>query len=102
MRITYDLFDARFEWDSEKAESNFKHHKVTFEEAAEVFFDADHLAGDASEDLTEYREYFIGVTFRTRLLLVVHTERRAATRIISACPASKAEATAYENSKRRV
>lgn len=29
----------RFEWDFEKAEINFKKHKVSFEEAESVFYD---------------------------------------------------------------
>jgi hypothetical protein len=33
-----------FEWDSEKAQSNFAKHGVTFEEAAEVFLDILHLS----------------------------------------------------------
>jgi len=29
----------RFEWDFEKAEINFKKHKVSFEEAESIFYD---------------------------------------------------------------
>ena len=29
----------QFEWDVDKAEKNFKKHKITFEEASSVFYD---------------------------------------------------------------
>ena len=29
----------RFEWDKEKAKSNLKKHKITFEEAVTIFYD---------------------------------------------------------------
>jgi len=40
MDITYQLQGVEFEWDEEKARSNIANHGVTFEEAAEVFFDS--------------------------------------------------------------
>jgi uncharacterized DUF497 family protein len=39
MDIIYQLQGVEFEWDAEKARSNIANHGVTFEEAAEVFFD---------------------------------------------------------------
>ena len=39
MDITYQLQGVEFVWDEEKARSNIANHGVTFEEAAEVFFD---------------------------------------------------------------
>jgi uncharacterized DUF497 family protein len=39
MDITYRLQGVTFEWDEEKARTNVEKHGVTFEEAAEAFFD---------------------------------------------------------------
>jgi hypothetical protein len=48
---------------------------VTFEEAAEVFFDPFYQTGDASVDDNEERDFIIGYTFSQRLLLAVYTQR---------------------------
>ena len=39
MDIVYCLQGVEFEWDGNKARSNIEKHNITFEEAAEVFFD---------------------------------------------------------------
>ena len=39
MKVQYALQNVSFEWDSQKATSNFRKHKVRFELAAEAFFD---------------------------------------------------------------
>jgi uncharacterized protein len=39
MDVTYQLQGVLFEWDETKAQTNIQKHGVTFEEAAEVFFD---------------------------------------------------------------
>jgi hypothetical protein len=39
MNVVYRLQGVEFEWDGNKAQSNFEKHGVTFEEATEVFFD---------------------------------------------------------------
>ena len=87
----------RFEWDTRKASANLKIHGVTFEEASTVF--GDPLAGtvfdpDHSED--EPRYVTIGESTSKRLIVVVHTERDEATRIISARPAERHEKKKYE------
>jgi uncharacterized DUF497 family protein len=43
MAIIYHLQGVVFKWDEDKARSNVEKHEVTFEEAAEVFFDPDLL-----------------------------------------------------------
>jgi len=88
---------VRFEWDTRKASANLKIHGVTFEEASTVF--GDPLAGtvfdpDHSED--EPRYVTIGESTSKRLIVVVHTERDEATRIISARPAERHEKKKYE------
>jgi uncharacterized protein len=82
--VTYALQNVEFEWDERKARTNFEKHGVTFEEAAEAFFDPFYQAGDASVDDEESREFIIGYSLSQRLLLVVYRERDERTRIISA------------------
>ena len=68
MDISYQLQGVEFEWDEEKARSNIADHGVTFEEAAEVFFDPFYQGGDASTE-DEAREFIIGYSLVQRLLL---------------------------------
>src|SRR5512139_1558735 len=96
MDITYQLQGIHFEWDENKAKTNTRKHGVTFEEAAEVFFDPFYQTGDASMDEAETRDFIIGYTFSQRLLLAVYTERGDQTRIISARSATRAERKVYE------
>lgn len=95
MNITYRLQDIEFEWDSNKAQSNIIKHGVTFEEAAEAFFDPFYQSGDASVD-DEPREFIIGYSLAQRLLLVVYLERGVRTRLVSARPATRPERKLYE------
>jgi uncharacterized DUF497 family protein len=96
MDILYRLQGMEFEWDENKAQSNVQKHGVTFEEAAEVFFDPFYQTGDASMNDNEERDFIIGYTFSQRLLLAVYTERGNRTRIISARPTTRAERKVYE------
>jgi uncharacterized DUF497 family protein len=96
MDVKHTLQGVEFEWDENKAEGNIKKHGVTFDEAAEVFFDPFHQTGDASVDENEERDFIIGYTFSQRFLLAVYTERENKTRIISARPATRAERKVYE------
>jgi uncharacterized DUF497 family protein len=87
----------RFEWDRAKADANRRKHRVSFDEAATIFFDPlsatipdpDHSAG-------ERRFLTIGSSSKGRLLVVAHTERGDVLRIISARPASAAERKRHE------
>ena len=90
MDIIYQLQGVEFEWDEEKARSNIANHGVTFEEAAEVFFDPFYQGGDASTE-DEAREFIIGYSLAQRLLLVVYVDRGERTRIISARQATRPE-----------
>ncbi len=98
MNILYRLQGIEFEWDNNKAQSNLDKHGVTFEEAAEVFFDPFYQTGDASSTTsnTEQREFIIGYSLEQRLLLVVYVERGVRTRLISARPATRLERKLYE------
>ncbi|MGI2903805.1 BrnT family toxin [Tolypothrix sp. VBCCA 56010] len=57
-------------------------HDVTFEKAAEVFFDPFYQVGDATAN-NEQRDFIIGYSLSQRLLLVVYVERVKRSRIIS-------------------
>ena len=95
MDIMYQLQGVEFEWEDEKARSNVANHGVTFEEAAEVFFDPFYQGGDASTE-DEAREFIIGYSLAPRLLLVVSVDRGERIRIISARQATRPERKRYE------
>jgi uncharacterized protein len=97
MDITYRLQGVTFEWDEQKARTNVEKHGVTFEEAAEAFFDPFCQGGDASAH-GERRDFVLGYSLTQRLLLVVHRDRSNRTRIISARQATRAERKLYEQS----
>lgn len=89
--IVYRLQGMEFEWDEHKAKTNTEKHGVTFEEAVEVFFDPFYQTGDATGEADEVRDFILGYTSMSRLLLVVHTERSPRISVISARPATRAE-----------
>jgi uncharacterized DUF497 family protein len=96
--VIFRLQDQEFEWDAEKAATNQEKHGVTFEEAAEVFFDPFVQFGDATPDgVDETRDYALGYSLTQRLVLVVHTERATRYRLISARPATRKERNLYES-----
>ena len=86
-----------FECDREKAIANEQKHGISFEEAVTVFYgslattfpDPDHSTG-------ELRLITFGFSSRDRLLVVSHTERGSALRIISARAATTRERKRYE------
>jgi len=85
-----------FEWDEKKAKQNIKKHKVSFEEAATVLADPLSLTiPDPLHSEEEDRFVTMGTSIRGRLLVVVHTERGDAIRIISARLATRRERRAY-------
>ncbi len=86
-----------FEWDPTKARKNLRKHGVSFEEAFSVFYDPLAATGtdpDQSED--ENRMVTFGVSSKSRLLVVAHTDRGDAIRVISARVATKQERHIYE------
>ena len=88
-----------FEWDDAKAASNLKKHGVSFDEAASVFGDDNALTfADTDNSENEDRSRTFGYSSNSRLLVVVHTERRSGVRIISARKATRYEKTIYEQS----
>lgn len=88
------VVDGDFEWDEDKALLNVATHGVSFPEAATVF--ADPAAVYLDDGSGTERIMIIGTSLRERLLCVVHIERGARDRIISARPATRAERDVYE------
>jgi uncharacterized protein len=87
-----------FEWDYNKAISNYVKHGVSFEEATRVFDDPFAIGEvDDREVYGEERFVLIGKA-RNKLLVVVYIERGERIRIISARKATKYE---RENSYRQ-
>ena len=98
--------DDAFVWDENKAITNWKKHRVTFEAAVEVFFDEyaiDRL--DISHSDNEARRNIIGavrdLAKGSEILFVVYVERvredvKDVIRIISARPANRKERKLYE------
>ncbi len=98
MDVVYRLQGVEFERDDQKARLNVINHGVTFEEAAEVFFDPFYQYGDATPaGANEQRDFILGYSVAQRLLLVIYAERRERTRIISARLATRAERKLYES-----
>lgn len=93
------LYNGRmqFEWDRDKARLNLLKHRVSFDEAVTVFYDP--LAAtvdDPDHSIGERRCLTIGHSARERLLVVVHTDRGTAVRIISARRATMGERKRHE------
>lgn len=87
-----------FKWDPEKAALNRRKHRVSFEEAVTVFYDPLSATFDDAEHSTgEQRLITIGFSSQGRLLVVSHTERGDALRIISARRATAHERKRHEN-----
>jgi hypothetical protein len=87
----------RFEWDQRKAQLNLRKHKVSFEEAVTVFYDPlSATFDDANHSLGEQRLITIGSSSRGRLLVVSHTDRGEALRIISVRRATPHERKKHE------
>lgn len=87
----------RFEWDRDKATSNLKKHHVALDEAVTAFYDP--LAAtfdDPDHSEGESRLITVGYSAQGRLLVVCHTERRGAIRIISARRATPRERRRHE------
>ena len=95
--VSYQLHGQPFEWDAEKAATNLRTHRVSFEKACEVFFDPFVGLVNASDD-SEARDAAIGLTEDWDLLFVVHVIRSTdIIRIISARPATPSERREYEH-----
>jgi uncharacterized protein len=87
-----------FEWDDDKAEANRLKHGVTFPEAMTVFADPLSLTGyDPDHSVGEDRFLTMGIASDGRFVIVSHTDRGDAIRIISAREATRRERKDYED-----
>ena len=86
-----------FEWDREKAKKNIRKHKVSFDEAVTVFHDPlSATFDDPDHSVGEQRLITVGYSSGGHLLVISHTERGKAIRIISARHATAHERKRHE------
>jgi uncharacterized DUF497 family protein len=88
-----------FDWSPAKARRNVKSHGVTFDEAKSIFYDDfARQFYDEAHSQEEDRFLMLGVSNRSRILLVCHCdlESDSIIRIISARKATAKEKTLYE------
>jgi uncharacterized protein len=88
-----------FEWDDLKAIANERKHGVTFEEAATVFEDVDHLVN--ADPANPSRFVAVGFSRAARVLVVVHLSREERFRLISARRATLKEESLYAERRGR-
>jgi uncharacterized protein len=92
-----------FEWDEGKARSNYRKHRVRFDDAIEVFHDPHALMEQDRVTEGELRWQTIGSVAGVIVLLVAHTMRDEGAdeivRIISARRADRKERRRYEQSR---
>lgn len=98
MDARYELNGTAFIWDEKKARGNITGHDgITFERAAEAFFDPFFRLVDATRN-DEARDAIIGFDALGRLLFVVHIEVEGEyIRIISARQATSQERKDYDS-----
>lgn len=92
---------TRFEWNPDKAASNLKKHRVSFETAIRAFADPFALVEQDRIENGEYRWQTLGIVDGYLLLLVAHTvqddeDGTEVIRIISARRAEPKERKRYE------
>jgi uncharacterized DUF497 family protein len=97
MKVEYSLHGIRFEWDSNKYETNLRKHGISFENACEVFFDPFLWVMEPEIQSGQIRETIVGLTTNWKLLYVIYTTiKDDIFRIISARPATRHERQQYE------
>ena len=89
--------EKRITWHVRKNQTNKAKHKISFEEAATVFYDPLSLTVDDPEHSAyERRLHIIGESDRGRLIVVSFTELKNEIRIISAQKPTGLERKQYE------
>ncbi|MBI4630144.1 MAG: BrnT family toxin [Chloroflexi bacterium] len=90
-----------FEWDPSKAKENLRKHKISFENASEVFLDP-FMSSIEDEEHSEEEDRWVtlGRDKKSSLLIVIHTfreidEDNSNVRLISARKATKSESKQY-------
>ena len=86
----------KFEWDKKKDEANLQKHGIRFDEAKSIFYGPVFTIEDKRKEYGESRKITIGELERKiAVAVVIHTDRKGKTRIISARIANKKERTLY-------
>lgn len=89
-----------YEWDEQKAQSNFHKHGVSFDEAETVFDDPLAITiPDPDHSGAELRFVDVGQSDKGRVLVVTYTARGKKTRLINARLATRTERIKYEEEK---
>jgi uncharacterized protein len=87
----------KIEWNPVKAIGNLKKQGVSFEEAATALCDPMAVTGsDSDHSIYEERYITFGISERSRIEVVSHTEEGESIRLISARKANKGERELYE------
>ena len=97
-----NMNNLHFDWDESKNQANKRKHGISFEEAKTVFYDeSSRIIHDPDHSETEDRFILLGLSYKLRILVVVHAYKQSdeVIRIISARKASKNEASYYEKVK---
>ncbi len=85
-----------FEWDEGNAHKNWERHRVTPEEAEDVFFHEPLVVrGDTRHSMQEKRYYALGQSSGGRYLFVAFTIRHSLLRVISVRDMNRKERDAY-------
>jgi uncharacterized DUF497 family protein len=91
-----------FNWDEANAGKNWERHRVTPEEAEDVFFhDLFIVRSDPAHSKREKRYWALGKTAQGRRLFVAFTVRRKLIRVISARDMSRREDEEYHRHEKR-
>lgn len=91
----FDYQNTIFEWDDEKAASNFVKHGIRFETASKIFADENKLIRHDEEHLYEDRYDVLGKVGKV-LFVVCAFKKGNVVRIISARRATEPEKARYE------
>ena len=83
-----------FDWDEDKRLTNIQRHAIDFMDAIAVFDSDTVTIEDNRLEYGEQRFITLGL-LRGRVIVVVHTDRKSTTRIISARKATKNEQIIY-------
>jgi len=87
---------VRVRWDPNKAEINFKKHKIRFSDAEMVLYDPFAITLEEHVVATEQRFVTIGYDAVGRIIAVVYSYRADTIRLISARKATPKERKQYE------
>jgi uncharacterized DUF497 family protein len=91
-----------FDWDDENVTKNWEQHRVTPEEAEDIFFNEPFvLRSDPGHSKTEKRYCALGQTAHGRKLFVAFTLRRNLIRVVSARDMSRRENEEYQSHEQR-